>query len=62
MVYDKTVGCWQKAQVRLVKKSLIRSDLGDLGTAVVKLADWEHLAEIHEAATLLDGRKQTATK
>ncbi|KAL5251485.1 hypothetical protein ACHWQZ_G016999 [Mnemiopsis leidyi] len=35
---------------------------GELGSAVVKLADWENLAEIHEAATLLDGRKQTATK
>ena len=35
---------------------------GELGCGVVKLADWENLAEVHEAATLLDGRKQTATK
>ncbi|XP_063686886.1 coiled-coil and C2 domain-containing protein 1-like [Bolinopsis microptera] len=35
---------------------------GELGCGVVKLADWENLAEVHEAVTLLDGRKQTATK
>ena len=35
---------------------------GELGCGTVKLADWENLAEIHEATTLLDGRKQTATK
>lgn len=35
---------------------------GELGSGIVKLSDWENLAELHEVATLLDGRKQTATK
>ena len=35
---------------------------GEVGSAVLKLADWENLSEIHEALTLSEGRKQTATK
>ena len=35
---------------------------GELGCGVVKLSDWENLAELHEVVTLMDGRKQTTTK
>lgn len=35
---------------------------GEVGQCTVKLGDWENLSEIHEAVTLVEGRKSTASK
>lgn len=35
---------------------------GEIGSGAIKLGDWENLAEIHEAITLSEGRKQTASR
>ena len=48
--------------LEVLKLNCLNLFTGELGCGVVKLADWENLAEVHEAVTLLDGRKQTATK